>query len=375
MKIAAVNLTSGGFSGGYRKYLQYLLPLLQKEKGVERIDHFFPPNADPQLVRGFSNIYSWPAGDGWTGWRSLRARIREISPNVVFFPTGRWIDCGPIPTVVMVRNMEPLLAPFGGNPIPECLKNIFRSRSARKACRKATRVIAVSEFVQEFLETKWKIPRPKMGVVYHGIEAPIPEEQACWKEAPEGLEGQKFLFTAGSIRPARGLEDLIRASAIAFSPTNPCRIVVGGESDPGLESHLRRLKGLAETLGVASRFAWVGKLTMVQMAWCFYKAVGFVMTSRAEACPNLALEAMNYGCRVISTRQPPMPEFFGENARYYPPFAAEELAVLLREVTEGPPPMTELRLKAQQRAREFTWELTAHNTTEQLRKAALMASH
>ena len=31
------------------------------------------------------------------------------------------------------------------------------------------------------------------------------------------------------------------------------------------------------------------------------------------------LEAMSHGCRIISTRQPPMPEFFKNGCTYYDP--------------------------------------------------------
>jgi len=370
MKVAVVNLTSGGFSGGYRKYLQHMMPLLNGGGIIERADHFFPPKTETKLLEGWSHLHSWPSRDSWTGWRTLRSSICALSPDVVFIPTGHWVNCGPIPTVVMVRNMEPLLAPFGGNPLAEGLKNIARARSARKACRKATRVIAVSQFVREFLESRWGIPGSKVGLVYHGIESPVPREEASWNGAAENLQEKPFLFTAGSIRPARGLEDLLRASALAFTDTDPWRIVVGGICDPGLESHQGNLKKLAEKLGVSSRFVWAGKLTASEMAWCFYNAEGFVVTSRAEACPNLALEAMNYGCRVVSTRQPPMPEFFGDAALYYAPTNAPELADKLSALLKKAlPEDRERRLMAEQRAREFTWEITARKTVEELQRA------
>ena len=36
MRIAVVNLTSGGLSGGYRKYLARLMPLLASDPRVQR---------------------------------------------------------------------------------------------------------------------------------------------------------------------------------------------------------------------------------------------------------------------------------------------------------------------------------------------------
>ena len=42
MKVAIVNLTSGGMSGGYLKYLRTLVPLLRQDPRISRLDVFVP---------------------------------------------------------------------------------------------------------------------------------------------------------------------------------------------------------------------------------------------------------------------------------------------------------------------------------------------
>src|SRR5262249_59993443 len=84
-------------------------------------------------------------------------------------PTARFLDCGR-PCVVMVRNMEPLERPFGGNTLRAGLRNLARAWTARRACRRATRVIAVSRHVADFLTSRWGLPPSKVGVVYHGVD-------------------------------------------------------------------------------------------------------------------------------------------------------------------------------------------------------------
>src|SRR5205085_10635944 len=135
--------------------------------------------------------------------------LARLAPDVVFFPTARLVDCGRVPTVVMVRNMEPLTVPFGGNSWRESLRNLVRARAARRACERATRVIAVSDFVRWFVTGRWGLPASRVGRVYHGVTPPDPASEMV----PPSLRSvNRFVFTAGSIRPARGLEDLIRAT-------------------------------------------------------------------------------------------------------------------------------------------------------------------
>ena len=135
-------------------------------------------------------------------------------------------------------------------------------------------------------------------------------------DTPDALRDvtSPWIFTAGSIRPARGLLDAIAALA-QLEPS--VRLVIAGEADPSMHPHERALRRRAEELGVSARIVWAGRLRPDQMAWCYRHCSVFLTTTRAEACPNTALEALFHGCSIIATGDEPMPEFLGDVARYY----------------------------------------------------------
>src|SRR5262245_46835252 len=139
MRLAIVNLTGGAFSGGYRKYLANMLPRLAQDARVTALEVFVPPAAVAAFVGAPTRVQSWSEGDARDRFRGLRRRLAAIAPDVVFIPTARYLDVGLTPVLVMVRNMEPLLVPFGGNPWTEGIKNVARSFEARRAARRATR--------------------------------------------------------------------------------------------------------------------------------------------------------------------------------------------------------------------------------------------
>jgi hypothetical protein len=87
---------------------------------------------------------------------------------------------------------------------------------------------------------------------------------------------------------------------------------IGGQPDPGPAFYQRRMQRLASELGVATHIVCAGQLTPLEMAWCFEHCAAFVTTSRAEACPHTAMEAMSHDWQVVSTCRPPMPAFFQE---------------------------------------------------------------
>jgi glycosyltransferase involved in cell wall biosynthesis len=356
MRVAVVNLTSGGLSGGYRKYLARLMPLLAADSRVTRLG-VFAPEAARALLDPALDVHTWAADDARRGYQHLRRDVLAMAPDVVFIPTARYAAFGTVPVVTMVRNMEPLSVPFSGDAPLEGLKNVARAWEARRASRRSSRVIAVSSHVRDVIVSRWRLDPLRVGVTYHGVDVPA---EAC------AVRGGA-IFTAGSIRPARGLEDLLLA--VPHLPAD-VRIVIAGRVDPGCERYGARLQRIVRDQRIERRVHWIGQLGPEQMQREFRSARAFVMTSRAEACPNTALEAMSHGCPTISIDTPPMPEFFGDAAEYYPSADAPALARVLSRLLASRDQQARLALTARTRAARFTWESTRDGTIEQLQKAA-----
>jgi glycosyltransferase involved in cell wall biosynthesis len=127
---------------------------------------------------------------------------------------------------------------------------------------------------------------------------------------------------------------------------------------------------MAERLGISDAILWAGQLDEGAMAWAYDRCAAFVVTSRAEACPNVALEAMSHGALIVSTSQEPMPEFFADSAAYYRPEDAADLAARVADIPAETSAVAALRRDgARARARGFVWSRTAEETVAQLRLA------
>lgn len=366
MRIAVINLTGGGLSGGYRKYLLKLASVFNRDPILS--DSVFFVHEALRGMKGLENLnlQTWPRRDHLFGYRQLKASLRRLKPDVIFIPSARWFKLDEVPTVVMVRNMEPLEVPFGKNPLVEKIKNVGRAWEAKKACRQATRVLAVSKHVKNFLVSRWRISPDKIDVIYHGIDCPsdMPSDNK-----PTRLKAlpQKFIFTAGSIRPARGLEDLMDALQILAGRGRRPSVVVAGGVDAGMDFYKRTLDDISKRAGVYDQVIWAGPLSPAEMAWCYSKCEIFVMTTHAEACPNTALEAMSYGCRCVVTDKEPLPEFFLDSAWFYNARSGTSLAEQLMKALDCDAPTSErMQSKAKVRASEFKWEETIRATITKL---------
>jgi glycosyltransferase involved in cell wall biosynthesis len=178
------------------------------------------------------------------------------------------------------------------------------------------------------------------------------------------------LFTAGSIRPARGLEDLLHAlEALAARDRRPT-LWIAGTVAGAANRYYEALRLSIADRGLANQVRWLGGLSRREMSWCFGNCDLFVMTSRVEACPNTALEAMSHGVLSASTRNRPMPEMFAGSADFYPAgngmLLAESIARMLSlSVAER----ARRSATARQRAAEYSWERAAEGTVRELRLA------
>lgn len=360
MRVALLTLTRGTVSGGYRKYLERLVPLLRERPEVERVDLFVPPQmAAPDMT-------PWPANDNMRGFRELKKMVAALNPDVIFIPTATLVRVGRLPVVTMVHNMEPLEVPFDGNRLREGMKNILRATFARYACWRSDRVIAVSHHVRNWLNRHWDVPADKIGIINPGVDAPLAGELPV-PESLASVAGTKFLFTAGSIRPARGLEDVIYA--LGDLPED-VRLVIAGSVDRGAEHYRAQMDELARERRVESRIVWAGHLDRKGMSWAFRNARFFVMTSHAEACPNIVLEAMAEAAPTISTDKQPMPELLGDAAIYYRARDAAHLVQRLKDALSRPPEaFREMGEKARARTAPYDWHNTARETVAELQRA------
>jgi len=374
MKIAIVNLTKGGMSGGYQKYLANMLPRMAKNPLVDKILCAAPPSLmierwldkpqnvffiDCKAISYFHFLHN----------KSLKHALNSFVPDVIYLPLERYFRYNGIPVVNMVRNMEPMISLPERNPISEMIKNWLRAYSARKAVAKADNVIAVSDFVKSFLVERWRIPEEKVTRIYHGHEMQYKENYHKPNKIPDNWNGN-FLFTAGSIRPSRGLWDILKALPAIISYNMTIKgLVVAGDCSPNMVSLRNNMLKWGVDNNLSASICWAGSLNETEMAWCYQNCKMFVMTSRVESFGQIALEAMSHGCICISADNPCLPELFGDAAIYYPPEDGKALSDAIKTIfTWDDNQRKVMSEKARKRAGEFSWDICAERTVAQFAK-------
>ena len=353
-----------------------MLPLLPLVPDVEAILCASPKSVHVEKMVGAVDGVQFVECLPFHLWRRrdaiLERDLGRFAPDVIFIPMERYYRYQNVPTVNQLLNMFPMVRSQSYHVV-EKLRNITKRISARRALSRADRVIAVSRFVQEHLIRDLAISTERIGLVYPGAEASLCKSPARPTTIPEEW-GTGFHFTAGSIDPYRGLEDLLGALAVLRSRGMRCRCAIAGSHRPIMKGYAAHLQRMAREWNLAPDICWTGQLAWEEMSWCYQCCSAFIMTSRVEASPNIALEAMSHGCLIISAQNPPLPEFFGAGAIFYRPFEKESLAGAIattQQMRESE--RDSLRKRAMEESGRFSWRSTAEKTVLELKKAVEMA--
>ena len=369
MRLAVINSTGGGISGGYRNYLTNILPHLADNVRVEallcvspaslRVQEWLPLNTKIQFAecppyRPFSRKFV----------NGLHKSLSLFKPDVIFVPIARPIRYENIPVAAMIQNMSPLVS-WKWYGLLEWPRLAAQWLETYRAVRQADRVIAISDFVRQFLVENWGVSPEKVVPVYFGAPSPA---STLTRPARIPLDWGNFIFTAGSIEPYRGLEDIIKCAVYSRTKLGqPLRFVLAGSARNSMLAYESRLKTMAEKAGVLADLCWAGQLSYEEMTWCYKNCSAFVMTSRVEAAPNTVLEAMACGSICVAAENAPLPEFFAETAQYYAPGDGEMLAGRIKDVLAWDiPRRDQVSAAAMRRSHKFTWEIAVKETLDVL---------
>jgi glycosyltransferase involved in cell wall biosynthesis len=220
---------------------------------------------------------------------------------------------------------------------------LLRSRLARVLDRWAVRcffqqadvVIANSHGTAQAVE-QFGVDRARIKVVHPGLGMP---RGAARREEDVGRRGAKrwtdILFV-GRCEPIKGIEDLLKATALL----GDCdlRLSIVGETDEDPE-YFESLQQIVRRLGLQTRVQFVGRVDEeTELAHWYTRSDVLVLPSLWEGYGIVLLEAMSFGLPVIATRVGGIPEIVSEgwNGLLVEPGNVPDLARSMRYLIEHP---------------------------------------
>jgi glycosyltransferase involved in cell wall biosynthesis len=228
------------------------------------------------------------------------------------------------------------------------------------ARHRADHIITVSEYSKQDFIKYFQIPKEKITVIYEAADPnfhnPIiqTDRQALRTKYQLNLP---YIFYVGGWEKRKNIPFLLQAFAEA--KLNNVELVLVGGKDEQRES----LVQLGESLGITDRLRLLGWVDDADLAVFYAEAICFVYPSEYEGFGLQLCEAIALGCPVLAARSTCLPEILGNGGETFGLDNFSELSKLMIRLTEDEAFLENLKGRANQRSKYYSWTQTAIATT------------
>jgi len=238
---------------------------------------------------------------------------------------GTWAYPDGVAAVALGRAMGvPTVVKLHGSDMDVLSKRPSLRRQLAWALPRAARVVAVSRALADEV-VALGVPRERVAIVMNGVDGELfhPRDRAAAR-AELGLPaGEPLALYVGNLKEEKGVLDLARAWADV--PAGRLAIVGGGPARAALEAALPARATLHGPQPLAAIPTWLAACDVL------------VLPSHAEGTPNVVLEALACGRRVVATRVGGIPDLLSTPVLgalvppHDPPALAAAVAQALRD--------------------------------------------
>ncbi len=228
--------------------------------------------------------------------------------------------------------------------------------------RRAAAIITISQSARKDLLQILKMPTEKIHVVYGAAPDQFervtnPNELARIRQK-HALPDQ-FLLYVGTMEPRKNLRRLVRAFNHLKAQGYPHKLVLAGPWGWSMNGFHQQI----EALGLRDAVQMLGYIPAEDLPGLYSLATVFVFPSLYEGFGLPPLEAMACGTPVLSSKNSSLAEICGDAAYLIDPRDEENLIEGLQRVLADSDLRQEMGEFGRKRAREFSWERAARETT------------
>ncbi len=344
---------------------QLLKKMLEIDKKNQYLLLFTYFRSDPEkekLIRGFEGpnakikVLKIPGNlkEKVWGWRFpiINGLVKDY--DVFLAPSFLEVNMGlKIPQVLIIYDLTTFLFPEQrGKEVSERL-----SKKTEIACRKAAKIIAISESTKRDLVKLLKISPSKIQVIYPGLTK-FPK---IAKNLPRGLKSKKYILSVGTLEPRKNIKNLLLAyDLLPDNLKKEYKLVICGAKGWNMEEIMEKIRLQARNPKSETRIEFLDRVSDEVLGKLYKEAKVFVYPSLYEGFGLPVAEAMQFGTPVITSNISSMPEAAGKAGILIDPRNPSSISRALQAVLEGKFKVKPQQLKAQ--AAKFSWDKNAKET-------------
>lgn len=285
-----------------------------------------------------------------------RQKMSGRAPEVFFTPSHYAPRFCPVSSVISIMDLAYL-------HFPEMFKknDLYQLKSWTKySIEKAAKILTISQASRDDIIKYYQVPAGKVVVTYPGNSMKLTAKSDKFKDVAKRYEIEgDYILSVGTLQPRKNYVKLIKALSILISQYPSITLVIVGKKGWLWEEILAAPK----KFGVANRVKFLDFISDEDLAMLYKQAKCFVLVSLYEGFGIPVLEAMSFGCPVVTSNVSSLPEVVGEAAILVDPEKTEAIATAIQKVLELKPAERQAMIdKGYIQAKKFSWEKCARQT-------------
>jgi glycosyltransferase involved in cell wall biosynthesis len=277
----------------------------------------------------------------------LAQALSELGRNDLFFSPGynTPLFCGS-PFVFTIHDLGHIYCPEISRPPV----HLYYATVMKRACRRAARILTVSEFTRKQIIEWSGVPQERVLNVGCGVDSTYQPKGDSY-----GLPFPYFLSVSNR---RRHKNEFRIVEALANAGLDPrIHLVFTGEP-------VADLVRCIEAHQLCSRVDFVGVVPEAKLPSLYRDAEALIFPSLYEGFGLPILEAMACGTPVVTANTTAMREVAGDAALLVDPTSVEQIARAMERIVSDTSLRLQLREKGRTRAAQFSWIDTASRVRE-----------
>lgn len=239
------------------------------------------------------------------------------------------------------------------------------------ALKRATKIIAISNFTKNELIEVYKANQEKIDVVHNGFNNLIYKKLNDLDKLKNILQKYEietpYILFIGRLEKKKNTPALIEAFAIAKEKNKDIKekLVLIGFGSYGYDE----VKYMINEFNLYDEVIMPGWVEEEDIPYLYNGAKAFIFPSRHEGFGIPIIQSMNSETPVACSNIPVLKEVAGEAALFFDPKNVQSIASAIEKITTDKSLREDLIYKGKERAKKYSWNKCAKDTLESLNGA------
>jgi len=273
--------------------------------------------------------------------RKLTNQVKVLK-NLNWFITSDWIEL-PVPSKKATIVHDLVFRKFPETVDSKILKT--QTKRLEFVVKESDLIFADSLSTKKDLLNFYEINKEKIVVNYPGVIAVLSTRDDDDLTTLKKFQlNSPYILSVGKIEPRKNIARLIQSFEKITSNFPDLKLAIVGP------------KGWGKELGKSEKVKFLGYVSDPELAILYKRAKVFVYPSLYEGFGYPIIEAMRYGCPVVTSNTSSMPEIAGDAALFFDPIKVESITESINKLLEDSNLRTKLIQKGKERAQIFNWK-------------------